>query len=101
MHLLKVKKQLMLWEWAIDGFPGQMCKFMPNGTIDLYKGSKFKRQRFTYHLFQRGEDVVMRILPPWHQNHGELKVEEIKNEMKLTSLMDPTDVIKIKRLTVK
>jgi len=101
MHLQEVKKYLQIWEWTIDGFPGQMCKFLPNGVIDLYKGSKWNRQLFKYSLFQRGEDVIMKILPPWHQNHGELKVEVVKNHIRLTSLVDSSDVLTLIRLVIK
>lgn len=92
MILLDVKKQLEITEWGISEYPGYIVKFM-GGQISIKRSGTDAKQRLNYSLLQRGTDVIMSAAPHLLDTPGELKVEMIKNHIKLTSTTNSDDHI--------
>ncbi len=100
MILLDVKKYLEIFDWGIKEFPGYILNFM-SGVIDVKIGDKTHRQRIEYSLLQRGDSCYMTTSPHLLNTPGELKIDMIKNHIKLTSVTNSDDSITLIREVLK
>lgn len=90
--ILDLKRQLEINEYGIAELPGYTLKFM-SGQISVKRSGIDAKQRIDYSLLQRGDSCYMTTSPHLLNTPGELKVEIIKNHIKLTSTIDQTDHI--------
>ena len=101
----QLKKELEYVEYSVKEFPGYILKFLSYGQIDGQRGSKFKRQRIHYALFQRytkdGPLIIMTAAPHLLNIPGEAKVELLQNHIIITSMVDPSEKLTLVRLTLK
>jgi hypothetical protein len=101
MILLQLKKQLEIYEYGVVEHPGYVMTFFLGQVHIKKEGDKFAQQRFNYSLLQRGDHCFMTTSPHLLDTPGEMKVDYIKNHIKLTSVTNDNDHITLIRTYIK
>lgn len=88
MILLALRRYLERTEWGINELPGYSLKFM-EGHISVERAGTNHKQKIMYSLLQRGDHCYMTTSPQVLPIPGEIKLDMIKNHIKLTSTIKP------------